>query len=193
MPVIDRWRFYCFSISAADLTWCRVRLTSASVEFNAGAAEFIATWAASTSHSAPTGIIARSNATILTVNCQVDEHPCCCRPLLFSLCRQGGERPPIYSMKYECLVKLSITIDLISHQDTEALYHSCNINEIVDYGKKSVRKKKILYYVPTARDLVFYFSFVFRFSRLRISYLLVPGLHLFLTFLFVGFKQIMRD
>lgn len=82
---------------------------------------------------------------------------------------------------------------LISHQDTEASYHSCNINEIVDYGKKSVRKKKILYYVPTARDLVFYFSFVFRFSRLRISYLLVPGLHLFLTFLFVGFKQIMRD
>lgn len=64
-------------------------------------------------------------------------------------------------MKYECLVKLSITIDLISHQDTEASYHSCNINEIVDYGKKSVRKKKILYYVPTARDLVFLFFFCF--------------------------------
>lgn len=82
----------------------------------------------------------------------------------FSLCRQGGERPPIYSMKLECLVKLSITIDLISHQDTEALYHSCNINEIVDYGKKSVRKKKILYYVPTARDLVFFFFFLLFFG-----------------------------
>lgn len=113
----------------------------------------------------------------------------------FSLCRQGGERPPIYSMKYECLVKLSISIDLISHHDTEALYHSCNINEIVDYGKKSARKKKILYYVPTVLPEIwfFHFSFVFRFSRLRISHLLVPSLYLFLTFLFVALKQIMRD